>query len=83
MQPYLQADGEAAPAPVEGVNEFGWVVESLNLMRIAGVHDAKARDLLQPLLGNRRAERLIDTVWQIEGVRDIRALRPLLRGGQR
>ena len=44
---------------------------------------AKARDLLQPLLGTRRAERLIDTVWQIEGVRDIRALRPLLRGGQR
>lgn len=44
---------------------------------------AKARDLLQPLLGNRRAERLIDTVWQIEGVNDIRALRSLLRGGQR
>jgi len=44
---------------------------------------AKARDLLQPLLGNRRAERLIDAVWRIEGVNDIRALRSLLRGGQR
>lgn len=44
---------------------------------------AKARDLLQPLLGNRRTERLIDAVWQIEGVNDIRALRSLLRGGQR
>ena len=44
---------------------------------------AKARDLLQPLLGNRRAERLIDTVWQFERVGDVRALRPLLRGGQR
>ena len=44
---------------------------------------AKARDLLQPLLGNRRAQRLIDTVWQIEGVNDIRALRPWLRGGAR
>ena len=44
---------------------------------------AKARDLLQPLLGNRRAQKLIDTVWQIEGVNDIRALRPWLRGGAR
>ena len=44
---------------------------------------AKARDLLQPLLGDRRAQKLIDTVWQIEGVNDIRALRPWLRGGAR
>jgi len=44
---------------------------------------AKALDLLQPVLGNRRAERLIDAVWRIEGLRDVRALRPMLRGGQR
>jgi 2-methylcitrate dehydratase PrpD len=44
---------------------------------------AKARDLLQPVLGNRRAEGLIDAVWRIERLRDVRALRPLLRGGQR
>lgn len=44
---------------------------------------AKARDLLQPVLGNRRAEGLIDAVWRIERLRNVRALRPLLRGGQR
>jgi hypothetical protein len=39
---------------------------------------AKARDLLLPLLGARRSEKLIDAVWQIERLRDARALRPLL-----
>jgi 2-methylcitrate dehydratase PrpD len=44
---------------------------------------AKARDLLQPVLGNRRTQGLIDAVWRIEQLRDVRALRPFLRGGQR
>jgi 2-methylcitrate dehydratase PrpD len=39
---------------------------------------AKARDLLRPVIGGRRTERLIDTIWNIERVRDARALRPLL-----
>ena len=39
---------------------------------------AKARDLLVPLLGARRSEKLIDAVWHIERLRDARALRPLL-----
>jgi hypothetical protein len=34
--------------------------------------------LLLPLLGPRRTTRLIDTVWNIERVRDARRLRPLL-----
>jgi 2-methylcitrate dehydratase PrpD len=39
---------------------------------------AKTRGLLTPLLGTRRAERLIETVWNIERVSDMRRLRPLL-----
>jgi hypothetical protein len=39
---------------------------------------AKTRGLLTPLLGTRRAERLIETVWNIERVSDVRRLRPLL-----
>jgi 2-methylcitrate dehydratase PrpD len=39
---------------------------------------AKSRGLLTPLLGTRRAERLIETVWNIERVSDMRRLRPLL-----
>jgi 2-methylcitrate dehydratase PrpD len=39
----------------------------------------KSRDLLAPVLGKRRAEQLIDTVWNIERVKDVRALRRLLR----
>jgi 2-methylcitrate dehydratase PrpD len=40
---------------------------------------AKSRDLLVPVLGSRRTERLIDTVWNIERIGDVRGLRPLLR----
>ena len=38
----------------------------------------KGRDLLVPVLGSRRAERLIDTVWNLELVKDVRDLRRLL-----
>ncbi|HEY4375075.1 MAG TPA: MmgE/PrpD family protein [Burkholderiales bacterium] len=40
---------------------------------------AKAFGLLAPTLGKRRAQRLIDTIWHLEKVKDVRALRPLLR----
>ena len=39
----------------------------------------KCRDLLVPVLGKARAERLIATVWNIERIRDVRLLRPLLQ----
>jgi hypothetical protein len=35
--------------------------------------------LMVPMLGARRARVLIETVWRIEKVADIRALWPLLR----
>jgi 2-methylcitrate dehydratase PrpD len=41
--------------------------------------ETKCRDLLRPVLGKARAERLITTVWNIERVADVRRLRPLLR----
>ncbi len=40
---------------------------------------AKSRDLLVPVIGARRTQRLIDTVWRIERVGDMRQLRPLLQ----
>jgi hypothetical protein len=40
--------------------------------------DAKAFDLMAPILGKRRARELIDCVWGIEALKDARALRPLL-----
>ena len=40
---------------------------------------AKSRDLLASVLGKRRGERLIQTVWNIERLADVRQLRPLLR----
>lgn len=39
----------------------------------------KARDLIAPVLGQETSERLIDTVFAIESVSDVRALRPLLQ----
>jgi 2-methylcitrate dehydratase PrpD len=41
--------------------------------------EEKWYDLMVPVLRARRARALIDTVWRIEKVADIRALRPLLR----
>jgi 2-methylcitrate dehydratase PrpD len=40
---------------------------------------AKSRALLLPVIGARRTQQLIDTVWHIERVRDVRQLRPLLQ----
>jgi hypothetical protein len=39
---------------------------------------AKALDLLAPVLGDERAGRLIDQIWRIEQVDQVRELRPLL-----
>ncbi len=40
---------------------------------------AKALDLLAPIQGRARAQRLIDSIWSIDKVADLRSLRPLLR----
>ena len=37
----------------------------------------KSADLLAPVLGARRTRALIDTVWKLERVADMRSLRPL------
>jgi 2-methylcitrate dehydratase PrpD len=42
---------------------------------------AKANDLVAPVLGRETAESLIETVYEIEGVTDIRNLRSLLQRG--
>lgn len=39
----------------------------------------KARDLIAPVVGREKAERLIKSVYEIEAVTDIRSLRPLLQ----
>jgi 2-methylcitrate dehydratase PrpD len=44
--------------------------------------EAKARDLMSPYLGDARTRKLIDAIFQMERLEDIRQLRPLLlRGG--
>ena len=40
--------------------------------------DAKCYDLTVPILGKGRARKLIDAVWNIEKVADMRSFRPLL-----
>lgn len=42
---------------------------------------AKARDLVVPVLGRERSERLIETVYALESVADVRTLRSLLQPG--
>ncbi len=41
--------------------------------------DEKSYDLMAPVIGKARARKLCDGVWQLDRVRDVRALRPLLR----
>jgi len=41
--------------------------------------DAKSYDLIAPVSGKARARKLCDTVWNIEKLKDVRQLRPLLR----
>jgi 2-methylcitrate dehydratase PrpD len=53
---------------------LGTAANPMNREQVA----AKSRDLLDPIMGARRAQRLIDTVWDIERLRDVRKLRPLL-----
>jgi len=40
---------------------------------------AKARDLIEPVLGRNRAGRAIETLLALETLRDLRAVRPLLQ----
>lgn len=51
---------------------------SANPMTRAEV-DEKCVDLLAPVLGGRKTRTLIDAVWNLEKLNDIRALRPLLQ----
>jgi 2-methylcitrate dehydratase PrpD len=51
-----------------------------NPMSRAEVID-KARSLTAPVIGRAQADRLIETVYAIETVKDIRSLRPLLQRG--
>jgi 2-methylcitrate dehydratase PrpD len=44
-----------------------------------GEVDAKAYDLMAPVIGKKRARRLCDAVWSLEQLRDVCALRPFLR----
>jgi len=39
----------------------------------------KARELIGPILGREMSERLIETVYAIETVSDVRSLQPLLQ----
>jgi 2-methylcitrate dehydratase PrpD len=41
--------------------------------------DEKCYDLMAPVLGKKRSRMLCDTIWNIEKVKDVRKLRPLLR----
>jgi hypothetical protein len=51
-----------------------------NPMTRAEVID-KARDLTAPILGREKSEKLIETVFAIETITDVRNLRPLLQRG--
>lgn len=41
--------------------------------------DAKSYELIAPVLGRRRARQLCDAVWNVDKLKDVRKLRPLLQ----
>ena len=52
-----------------------------DLIAIASEIISKARDLITPILGAEKSSKLIELVFQLDGVHDIRELRPLLQAG--
>ncbi len=40
--------------------------------------EKKCRELLEPILGRDRTQKLIDKIWNLEEVKNVRELRPLL-----
>ena len=42
--------------------------------------DEKSYHLLEPILGKARSRKLCDAVWALDGLSNMRKLRPLLRG---
>ena len=51
---------------------------SENPMTRVEIHE-KASDLMAPILGRVRTQKLCDAIWSAEKINDIRMLRPLLR----
>jgi 2-methylcitrate dehydratase PrpD len=41
--------------------------------------DAKGYDLMAPVLGRDRARKLCDAIWNLDRLKDVRKLRPLLK----
>jgi 2-methylcitrate dehydratase PrpD len=41
--------------------------------------EAKSYDLMAPVIGEARAHRLCDAIWNLEALKDVRKLRPLLQ----
>src|SRR5581483_11785636 len=67
------ADGTTLSARIEAVR--GTVRNPMTRDEVI----AKARDLIDPVLGREKAGRLIETVYAIETVKDVRELRAMLR----
>jgi 2-methylcitrate dehydratase PrpD len=42
--------------------------------------EEKCRELMDPILGKERSQKLVDKIWHLEDVSDMRELRPLLAG---
>jgi hypothetical protein len=41
--------------------------------------EAKSHDLMAPVTGAARSRKLCEAFWNLEGIKDVRTLRPLLR----
>jgi len=67
------ADGKTFSEHVEAVR--GTAENPMTRDEVA----AKARELMAPVLGGDTSNRLIDRVWNLESVRSVRELRPLLQ----
>ena len=60
-----------------GITRWRCAARAENPMTRAEV-DAKSYDLIAPVTGKARARKLCDAVWNLEKLRDVRKLRPLL-----
>ncbi|MDA8125900.1 MAG: MmgE/PrpD family protein [Deltaproteobacteria bacterium] len=84
-EPDLTATKKTRQAVIEIVTKDGASLRELGISRgtaenpmTAEEVEEKSRELMTPVLGKERSEKLIETVWNLEGVKNMRKLRPLL-----
>ena len=88
----LRFEALSNPELIGEDDRYEIVIESDPKAKTLTIHDngigmsreeviAKARDLMNPVLGTNTTTKLIDTIFNLESIKNVRDLRPMLQRG--